>query len=158
MSDIWLFLSWDIAVPKNSKIVKNKSVLLSTWLINQVTQNKKIRLFWTLTKIFQQVQIEITQNLDKIIYHTIPSKVLKKACPYHLLTWQKRFSPCWLRLRIPKICIRNYVSLKLVLLITNQNFTCQGWHGKFKPSCTLNKNLKNFQKINHEVMNLKTMK
>ena len=58
--------------PKNSKILKNNLVLQPTWLVNQVAQNKKIRLFWTQTKIFQQVQMEITQNFDKIISNIMP--------------------------------------------------------------------------------------
>ena len=46
--------------------------MLPTWLINQVAQNKKNRLFWTQTKIFQQVQMGITQNFDKIISNIMP--------------------------------------------------------------------------------------
>ena len=67
--------------PKNSKTVQNNSVLLPTWLINQVAQKKKIRLFWTQTKIFQQAQMEIMQNFDKIISSIMPFESARNSLP-----------------------------------------------------------------------------
>ena len=79
LSEIRLFLSGDIVFPKNGKILKNNSVLLPSWLINQVAQNKKIRLSWTQTKIFQQVQMEIAQNFDKIMPNIMPFESAKNS-------------------------------------------------------------------------------
>ena len=91
-SEIWLFLSWDAAFPKSCKFVKNNSVLLPTWLINQVAENKKVRLFWTQTKTISTSTNRNTVNFDEIISNIMSFLIAKNSLPLPSPDLTKKFS------------------------------------------------------------------
>ena len=95
-SEIWLFLSWDAAFPKSCKFVKNNSVLLPTWLINQVAENKKVRLFWTQTKTISTSTNRNTVNFDEIISNIMSFLIAKNSLPLPSPDLTKNFPPVFL--------------------------------------------------------------